>query len=51
MEARSTNQSQKQEVLVKAGILDINATVYCKCQKHNSISKELSRGSYIFMQN
>ena len=34
--------------LVEVGILDFDATADCKCQEHNSISKELSRGSFLF---
>ena len=35
----------KLEALVQVGILDFDATVDCKCQEQNSISKELSRGA------
>ena len=37
--------ASKLEALIEVRILDFNTTVYCKCQQHNSISKELSRGS------
>ena len=29
----------QEEVLMEVGILDFDATIYCKCQEHNSISK------------
>ena len=49
MKARSPNRSPKcalkLEALVELGILDFDATVDCKCQEQNSISKELSRGA------
>ena len=53
VEARSANRPKcvtKLEALIEVGILDFDATVIvvCKCQEHNSISKELSRGSYLF---
>ena len=50
VEARSANRpkcASKLEALVEVGILDFDANVDCKCQEHNSISKELSRGSYL----
>ena len=37
VEARSTRRSRK-----LLGILDIDATVDCKCQEHNSNSKQIS---------
>ena len=50
VEAQSANRQKcqsKLEALIKVGILDYDATVDCKCQEHNSILKELSRGSYL----
>ena len=52
VEARRVNRSpkwtSKPEVLVEIGIfkLDFDAMFDCKCQKHNSTSKKLSKRSY-----
>ena len=51
VEAWSANRRpkcvSKQEALVEVGILDVDPTVDCKCQEHNSISKSLFRRSYL----